>query len=131
MLKRAELTVLPRRAAPRRVARTLSLIWPFTSERPAIFGSCTKDWPDEAPGGSEPVMMYLRHSMMVVLPQPFSPTMTVSGLANLMSCASSGPKERMPRIDSASIDAMAGRRRAGREEEDEGDEVRYGERVGV
>ena len=54
--------------------------------------------------------------MMVVLPQPFSPTMTVSGLANLMSCASSGPKDRMPRIESASIEAMVGRRPGPRRE---------------
>jgi len=47
--------------------------------------------------------------MMVVLPQPFSPTMTVSGLAKRISCASSGPKERMPRIASASRHDMVWR----------------------
>ena len=31
------------------------------------------------PGGESPVVMYLRHSMMVVLPQPFWPRMRTRG----------------------------------------------------
>ena len=51
----------------------------LTSELPLTFGSFTKYWPLRVPGGSVPVSMYLRHSMIVVLPQPFEPTIIVSG----------------------------------------------------
>jgi hypothetical protein len=54
-----------------------SLICPLISLVPASFGSCTKDCPADAPGGSAPVVAYFRHSMIVVLPQPFAPTMTL------------------------------------------------------
>jgi len=56
-----------------------SLMLAFTSGMPAIFGSCTKR-PLSPPGGERPVVAYLRHSMMVVFPQPFAPTIMVRGL---------------------------------------------------
>ena len=87
----------------------LSLIWPLTSDAWLILGSCTKDCPAALPGGSAPVVANLRHSMMVVLPQPLAPTITVSGLAKTIVAASSGPKERMPRMDSEVMDDMARR----------------------
>jgi len=40
------------------------------------------------------------------LPHPLAPTMTVSGLANDMSCALSSEKLRMPRMVMQSRDAM-------------------------
>ena len=39
----------------------------------------------------------------VVLPQPFAPTIIVSGLSNSMACSRSGEKARMPRMASFSI----------------------------
>lgn len=34
-------------------------------------------------GGSSPVVMYLRHSIIVVFPDPFAPTIRVRGPSNL------------------------------------------------
>ena len=34
------------------------------------------------PGGAVPVVAYFRHSIIVVLPQPFAPTIMVRGLKN-------------------------------------------------
>ena len=42
-------------------------------------------------------------SRTVVLPQPFAPTIIVSGLSNSMACSLSGEKARMPRMASFSI----------------------------
>ena len=47
---------------------------------PVMEGSLTKDCPDRAEGGKLPVHAYLRHSMMVVFPQPLAPTIIVRGL---------------------------------------------------
>ena len=38
-------------------------------------------------GGESPVVMYLRHSMMVVLPQPFWPRMRTSGMGRAATTA--------------------------------------------
>ena len=45
--------------------------------------------------GSSPVVAYLRASMMVVLPEPFQPTIRVSGAVKMMVSPFSGPNERM------------------------------------
>jgi len=45
----------------------------------------------------------LRHSITVVLPQPFAPTIIVNGDSNSMACSLSGEKARMPRMASFSI----------------------------
>jgi len=42
-------------------------------------GSCTNACPFLIPGGMDPVTTYLSDSMMVVLPQPFAPTIMVRG----------------------------------------------------
>ena len=39
----------------------------------------------------------------VVLPQPFAPTIIVSGLSNSIACSRSGEKARMPLMASFSI----------------------------
>ena len=59
-------------------------------------------------GGSSPVVAYLRHSMMVVLPDPLYPTMRVSGVLNWMASLTEGLKDRTPEIDSLSILDMMG-----------------------
>jgi hypothetical protein len=58
-------------------------------------------------GGSSPVVAYLRHSMMVVLPDPLYPTMRVSGVLNCMASRTAGLKDRMPEMESLSILDMA------------------------
>ena len=62
------------------VLRKRSLTRPLTSVMPDSLGSCTNDAPGPTPGGIAPVVEYLRHSMMVVLPHPFAPTIIVSGV---------------------------------------------------
>ena len=74
------------------------------------------DLPPNDPGGQSPVVMYLKHSMMVVLPQPFWPKMRVNGEGPWWwtksifwgpgSC-SSAEKLRKPWIWSFSILAIA------------------------
>lgn len=61
--------------------RKRSLMEAFTSASSVSLGSCTQLCPavDAPPGGSLPVQAYLRHSMMVVLPDPFCPTIMVKG----------------------------------------------------
>ena len=49
------------------------------SDVPSAFGSLTKAWPPRQLGGSSPVVFILRHSMIVVLPEPFLPTMLQMG----------------------------------------------------
>lgn len=76
-------------------------IWPRTSVSWATFGSCTNAPPVFAPGGMIPVDMYFRHSIIVVFPDPFGPTITVNGVKNVITCVSWSrfPKLRMPWID--------------------------------
>ena len=69
----------------------LSRMSPLTSGVPAILGSMTKLFPRSVDGGSAPVVMYFKHSMMVwvnacgtVLPQPFLPWMRVIGWRKLI-----------------------------------------------
>jgi hypothetical protein len=57
-----------------------SLMHAFTSVCPEIFGSWMKAWPLLEFGGRSPVVAYLRHSMVVVFPQPLGPMITVRGL---------------------------------------------------
>ena len=76
-------------------------------------------------GGRSPVVAYLSDSMMVwthvshdalghcsartVFPEPFQPTISVSGVVNTIVSPFSGPNERMPWIIIRSIfDMMAG-----------------------
>ena len=80
-----------------------SLIWALTSVAPETLGSCTKALPDELPGGKAPVVPNFKHSMTVVFPQPFAPTIMVRGDSNSMACSRSGLKARMPRMASFSI----------------------------
>ena len=50
---------------------------------------------------------YLRDSMMVVLPQPFAPTIIVRGKQNAITCSSSsGEKDLTPLMDNFEMDAM-------------------------
>ena len=49
-----------------------------------------------------------RHSIIVVLPQPLSPTMMVRGFRNLIAFGSNGENARIPWIDILRISAMAG-----------------------
>lgn len=51
-------------------------------------------------GGRSPVVAYLKHSMMVVFPDPFWPTIRVRGLEKVMVSRSVLSKERMPWIES-------------------------------
>jgi hypothetical protein len=46
------------------------------------------------------VVAYLRHSIMVVLPLPLCPTMTVTGEKNSITDMCLSSKERMPRMAS-------------------------------
>ena len=80
-----------------------TLTWARTSFSPAMLGSWTKDAPLAAFGGSSPVVTYLRHSMIVVLPEPLVPTMRVSGAWNCMVIGLRWSKDRIPRICSLSI----------------------------
>lgn len=50
-----------------------------------------------------PVHAILRHSMIVVLPQPLSPRITVRGWKNSISSSRFGLKLRIPRIESFSM----------------------------
>lgn len=62
----------------------------MTSGLPATFVSMTKLLPLSLFGGSEPVVIYLRHSMIVyqsvkkctVFPDPFLPQISVRGFMN-------------------------------------------------
>ena len=86
----------------------LSFTCAFTSFSLAIFGS----WMNAPPrvfGGWSPVVAYLRHSMMVVLPLPLCPTITVTGEKNSMTEICLSSKERMPRIASLFNVAIADR----------------------
>lgn len=65
-------------------------------------------------GGSSPVVAYLRHSIMVVLPEPLYPTMRVSGVLNWMASRTDGLNERMPEMESLSILDMVDGYRMGR-----------------
>lgn len=78
-----------------------------------------KLWPLLAPGGISPVNAYFRHSMMVVFPHPFWPTISESGELKTIPCSSplSTPKLRMPRINSFSIVDMVRQRRTERDRE--------------
>lgn len=80
-------------------ARNLSLTWALTSFSLAILGSCINA-PPRVLGGWSPVVAYLRHSMIVVLPLPLWPTMTVTGEKNSMTEICLSSKDRMPRIAS-------------------------------
>jgi hypothetical protein len=62
------------------------LIAAFVSVLACTFGSWMKFLPRFASGGSSPVSAILMHSMIVVLPEPLLPTMSVSGLRNAMTC---------------------------------------------
>jgi hypothetical protein len=42
--------------------------------------------------------------MMVVLPQPLAPQITVRGFSKWMSCMSSGENDRMPEMPKALMD---------------------------
>ena len=55
--------------------------------------------PLRALGGSSPVDPIFRHSMTVVFPAPFRPTMSVSGFGNCITCSLSGENDRMPLIN--------------------------------
>ena len=57
----------------------LSFTCAFTSVVQCVAGSLTNACPLRQFGGSEPVHAILRHSMIVVLPLPFLPTISVSG----------------------------------------------------
>ncbi len=66
-------------------------------------GSETKERPLTELGGVEPQMDSLSASMIVVLPDPFWPTMSVSGWKKSMMAISSGSYERRPVIPNRSI----------------------------
>ena len=61
-------------------------------------GSWTKVWPFLQLGGIEPVVTCLRHSMMVVLPAPLWPTMSVMGVLKCSLVSLCGLKLRMPEM---------------------------------
>ena len=84
----------------------LSLICALTSLELKTLGSLMKAWPLRQLGGRSPVVPIFRHSIVVVLPEPFLPTMSVSGLKNSMTWVSLGEKDRIPRIDILSIDVI-------------------------
>lgn len=66
-------------------------------------------------GGNSPVVAYLRHSIMVVFPEPLYPTISVSGVLNWMASRTAGLKERTPEMESLSIfDMLGGYRIEGR-----------------
>ena len=92
-----------------------SFTWPLTDISLAIFGSWTKDCPRLLPGGTSPVVTYLRHSkevtfymnvkafnckvpINVVLPHPFCPRIRVKGEKNSIfwRSSASGPNDRIP-----------------------------------
>uniref|UniRef100_A0A8W7PB69 Uncharacterized protein n=1 Tax=Anopheles coluzzii TaxID=1518534 RepID=A0A8W7PB69_ANOCL len=70
-IDRIAVTVLPVKSF------TISFTCPKLSTVLNILGSCTKPTPRFVPGGTSPVSPYFRHSMMVVLPQPFWPTISM------------------------------------------------------
>ena len=65
----------------------------------AIFGSWTNGTP-RASGGKPLVVAYLRHSIMLVLPLPLHPTITVAGEKNSMTEIPLSSDERIPRTAS-------------------------------
>lgn len=86
-------------------ARNLSLTWALTSFSLAILGSWMKA-PPRVFGGWSPVVAYLRHSMIVVLPLPLCPTITVTGEKNSMTDICLSSNDRIPRIASLLRQAM-------------------------
>jgi len=63
-----------------------------------------KDFPLSEPGGNSPVVAYFSASMIVVLPVPFGPRMSVNGQEKRIAASSlSSPKLRIPRSDSQRI----------------------------
>lgn len=71
-----------------------------TSAKGVSFGSCTHPDPLLVEGGTSPQQANLSASIMVVLPHPFSPRISVNGEENLMTPFSSepGPKLLIPDI---------------------------------
>lgn len=86
----------------------LSFTCAFTSFSLAILGSWTNA-PPRVLGGWSPVVAYLRHSMIVVLPLPLCPTITVTGEKNSMTEICLSSNDRMPRIASLFSVAIVGR----------------------
>ena len=85
----------------------LSFTCAFTSFSLAILGSWTNA-PPRVFGGWSPVVAYLRHSMIVVLPLPLCPTITVTGEKNSMTEICLSSNDRMPRIASLFSVAIVG-----------------------
>ncbi len=56
-------------------------------------------------GGRRPVVAYLRHSMIVVFPEPLYPTMSVRGVLKLIISGGNSPKLRIPEMANLSIRA--------------------------
>ena len=75
-----------------------------------LLPSPTSSFQNSATGTNEytlPVTAYFKHSMIVVFPQPFAPTIIVSGKQNSITCSSpSGLKERTPLMESFWMDAI-------------------------
>ena len=88
-------------------ALNLSFTCALTSFSLAILGSWTNA-PPRVFGGWSPVVAYLRHSMIVVLPLPLCPTITVTGEKNSMTDICLSSKDRMPRIASLFRVAIVG-----------------------
>lgn len=54
------------------------------------------------------MVAYLRHSMIVVFPEPLYPTIRVNGVLNWIASLTAGLKDRTPEMDSLSILDMMG-----------------------
>ena len=92
----------------------LSFTWAFTSFSLAILGSWTNA-PPRVFGGWSPVVAYLRHSIMVVLPLPLCPTITVTGEKNSMTEICLSSNDRIPRMASLFSVAIVGQASAAKE----------------
>jgi hypothetical protein len=69
-------------------------------------GSWMNVFPDWVWGGIDPAHIALRLSIIVVLPAPFCPRMSVNGLKNSIFCSSQGLKLLMPLMLSLSIELI-------------------------
>lgn len=85
------------------IALNLSLIAALTSEAFLSRGSLTKVHPLFDPGGIIPQIANLNASIIVVLPEPFFPSIKVTGFKKSITSIHSGQYDHKPVIPNFSI----------------------------
>lgn len=81
-----------------------SLICAFVSLDAWSEGSLMKEAPFLVLGGNSLEVAYLKHSIIVVLPDPFVPTISVRGFPNWIVSCDWSLKDRIPEIESLYMD---------------------------